>query len=98
MAVCAQHTYTTTNGDGSLTYQFDESSETLSVCGENTPDAYVLVPAAEYQTLAYSAFFDPNFLTLEQKQQIFSGTFSLPLIVYFVAWAYQVVIDFATQD
>lgn len=43
-------------------------------------------------------FLDPAYLTTENYQLLFYTGFSLPLIIYLVAWGYQVVINFATKD
>lgn len=48
--------------------------------------------------LTVEDLFNPQFVTTEQYQMIFSLFFSLPLIVYLVAWGYQTVINFATKD
>ena len=43
-------------------------------------------------------FWNPDYLTQAELQELFLFFFSLPLIVYLVAWAYQTVIHFATND
>lgn len=54
----------------------------------------------EGQDIAYwlRAFIDPDFLDTAQYQILFVSGFSLPMICYLVAWAYQSVINFATKD
>jgi len=42
--------------------------------------------------------WNPEYFTREEIQEFFKYFFSLPLIVYLVAWAYQTVINFATKD
>ncbi|MEC8905411.1 MAG: hypothetical protein VX952_12995 [Pseudomonadota bacterium] len=42
--------------------------------------------------------WNPEYFTREEIQEFFKYFFSLPLIVYLVAWAYQTVINFATTD
>lgn len=42
--------------------------------------------------------FDPNFLTVADYQTVFQLGMSMPILAYITAWAFQVVINFATKD
>ena len=41
--------------------------------------------------------WNPEYFTQAELQEFWLFFFSLPLIVYLVAWAYQTVINFATD-
>jgi hypothetical protein len=42
--------------------------------------------------------WNPEFFTMEEIQEFFVYFFTTPLVVYLVAWAYQTVINFATDN
>lgn len=106
MAQCLTFSYTTcgsTCGTANvITYQvYEDTSTTLANC-TGTGDQ-IFMSAVEYQTLvtnqAISAnLYNPDFLTQPELQTAFGLGFTIPLIVYLVAWGYQSVIEFATKD
>lgn len=62
----------------------------------DTCSTHQLLTADDYNTILASV---PLWTaTPEEIQQAFIAGFSLPLICYLVAWAYQLVINFATKD
>ncbi len=70
----------------------------VSFTGESpdTCTSYQLLSADDYnQILASAALWTA---VPEDIQQAFTAGFSLPLICYLVAWAYQLVINFATKE
>ena len=81
-------------------YVFSPSPTEISECGLVDTTEHVIMEYQAYQDLYASssyAFMDPEFFTQAEMQNIFSFSFSLPLIVFLVAWGYQTVIDFATD-
>lgn len=77
------------NSDGS--YQLEQVLDPNSCTG---------ILMSEGADISYwlRAFIDPSFLDATQYQQIFMFGFTLPVLVYLVAWAYQTVINFATKE
>lgn len=101
MARCVLYSYTAENPDspGSYFEVYEQVSTPLDTCGVDNTQERVVMPVSEFTgEVSMSVIFDPDYLSVEQKQEIFVSTFSLPLIVYLVAWAYQTVINFATKD
>lgn len=82
MAICVL-----TDQSGTLT-QIDASS---GVCA-----GYWLVTPDDKITFL-ERIFDPAFVSLDDYQMLFTAGFTLPLIAYITAWAFQSVISFLNQ-
>lgn len=82
---------------GRLADAFYDDLPTIQDCVENG-GTHIVMTTSEYLEVTSNTLFDPDYLTLEQKQDLFVFSFSLPLVVYLVAWAYQTVINFATDN
>lgn len=101
MAKCVLYRYTSEDPENPGVYLevYEQVETTLDDCAAVDASERIVLPVSEYTgDMSASSFFATDYLTVAQKQEIFAYTFSLPLIVYLVAWAYQLVINFATKN
>lgn len=95
MAICMTLTRIE-NGE----FVFVPANKEAEQCGVDNSQEHMVLEYPEYQELyetSIYAFMDPAYFSLADMQQIFVYSFSLPLVVFLVAWGYQTVIDFATD-